>query len=113
MRKRIIRWLFGNDIDEYLYVFKHWNDSIDGWGVTINLAYDACARNERLIGITENVINRYKNILRRAITAYEFELEQHNYETKTDIHDVVLSEFGMTDEEYNNIMGCKANETLD
>lgn len=110
MRKRIVKWLFGNDIDSYLYVFKHWSDCVDGWGNAINIANDACARNDRLIGITENVISRYKNILRRAIIAYEFELEQQDYETEADLHAVVLNEFGMTDEEYNHIMGSNEDD---
>ena len=113
MRERILRWLFGNDIDSYLYVFKHWSDCVDRWGNAINIAKDACARNDRLIGITENVISRYKNILRRAIIAYELELKRQNYETEENLHTAVLNEFGMTDEEYNGIMGVNANETLD
>lgn len=113
MRKLILRWLFGNDLDEYVDVLRHWTTSINGWGEAISISKDACARNERLIGLTEIVINRYKNILRRAIIAYEFELEQQDYETEEELHAVVLNEFGITDEEYNGIMGCKANEALD
>jgi hypothetical protein len=107
MKKRILRWLFGNDLEEYIYVLHHWSKSVDGWGEAINIASDACARNERLIGITENVVNRYKNILHNAIIAYEFELEQQEYETEEELHAVVLNEFGMTDEEYKNIMEIK------
>ena len=110
MRERILKWLFGANLDSYMYVFKHWNDSVDGWGTAINIAQDACARNDRLIGLTENIISRYKNILRRAIVAYEFELEQQDYETEEELHAVVLNEFGMTDEEYKNIMGVNKNE---
>lgn len=113
MRKRIIEWLFGSNLEKYMDILGHWSKSVDGWGEAINIASDACARNERLIGITENVINRYKNILRRAIVAYEFELEQQDYETEEEIHAVVLNEFGMTDEEYKNIVERKTNETLD
>lgn len=107
MRKRIIYWLFGNNLDNYMDILSHWTKSVDGWGEAINIAKDACARNDRLIGLTENIINRYENILRNAIIAYEFELEQQDYETEEDLHTVVLNEFGMTEEEYNHIMRCK------
>ena len=110
MREQILRWLFGAKLDDYMYVFKHWSDCVDGWGNAINIANDACARNDRLIDITENVISRYKNILRRAIVAYEFELEQQDYETEEELHAVVLNEFGMTDEEYKNVMGSNEND---
>ena len=110
MKERILKWLFGNDIEEYMYVFKHWNDSVDGWGEAIRIGNEACARNERLIDITEKLINRYKNILRKAIIAYEWELEMHNCGTKADIHAVVLNKFGITNGEYNDIMGVNENE---
>ena len=113
MKKRILRWLFGYDLDEYKDVLHSWTRAINGWGEAIELAKDACERNDRLISTTESLINRYKNILRRAIIAYEFELENQDYETEAELHAVVLNEFGMTDEEYNHIMECKANETLD
>ena len=114
MKKLILRWLFGNDLDEYIDVLRHWKKSIDGWGDAINTANEACARNERLIGITDSLINRYKSILRKAIIAYEFELEQQDYETEEYLHAVVLNEFGITEEEYSDIMRmCNANETLD
>jgi len=105
MRKRIIEWLFGHDLDKYMDILSHWSKSVDGWGEAINIANDACARNDRLIGLTEITISRYKNILRRAIVAYEFELEQQDYETEEELHLVVLNEFGMTEEDYQNIMG--------
>lgn len=104
MRERILRWLFGHDIDSYLYVFKHWSDCVDGWGNAANIARDACARNERLLTLTDALVNRYKNILCRAIIAYEYELENQDYESEEDIHAVVLNEFGMTDQEYHDIM---------
>ena len=104
MRKLIIRWLFGRDIDSYLYVFKHWSDCVDGWGNAANIAKDACARNERLLTLTDALVNRYRNILRRAIIAYECELDSQYYEIKEGVHAVVLNEFGMTDQEYHDIM---------
>ncbi len=113
MKKLILMWLFGHNLDDYKSVMHSWTKAINGWGEAIELAKDACERNDRLIGLTEEVINRYQNILRRAIIAYEFELEQQDYETETELHAVVLNEFGMTEEEYNYIMGVKANETLD
>lgn len=113
MRKLILRWLFGRDLVEYMDILHHWTKSMDGWDDAINIAKDACAHNERLIGLTKNVINRYKNILRNAIIAYEFELDQQDYESEEDLHAVVLNEFGMTDEEYNYIIGVKANECDD
>ena len=113
MRKLILEWLFGNSLEEYKYVLRHWTKAINEWGNAINLANESLERNERLIGLTDNVINRYKSILRNAIVAYEFELEQQDYETEEDLHAVVLNEFGMTDEEYRYVMGVNANETLD
>lgn len=107
MKKIILKWLFGHDLDEYIDILHHWSKSVDGWGEAIDLTKDACTRNERLIMITDGIIHRYTNILRNAIVAYEFELEQQDYETETDLHAVVLNEFGMTDEEYKEIMGVK------
>jgi hypothetical protein len=110
MKKRILEWLFGNSLDEYKDVLHSWTKAINGWGEAIDLATDAIARNEKLIGLTDSLLNRYKSILRNAIVAYEFELEQQDYETEEDLHAVVLNEFGMTDEEYRYIMGVNANE---
>jgi hypothetical protein len=112
MRERILMWLFGNNLDEYKDVLHSWTRAINGWGEAIDLTKDACDRNERLIGLTESLLNRYKNILRNAIVAYEFELENQDYETEKELHAVVLNEFGMTDEEYNYIMNGDANETM-
>ena len=110
MKERILKWFFGESLDKYIDIMHSWTRALDGWGEAINLAQDACKRNDRLIGLTENVINRYENILRRAIVAYEFELENQDYETEAELHAVVLNEFGMTDEEYNYIMnGCDLN----
>lgn len=47
--------------------------------------------------------NRLKEILRNAIKAYEFELEQQDYETEEEEHRVLLNEFGMTEREYQKI----------
>lgn len=107
MKKLILRWLFGYDLDEYIDVLRHWSKAINEWDEALNIAKDACERNDRLINLTDILIGRYRNILRNAIVAYEFELEQQDYETEEDLHDVVLNEFGMTDEEYNDIMGVK------
>lgn len=52
-------------------------------------------------------IERAKEILKRAVEAYEFELEQQEYETEEDRHDVVLNKFGMTQDEYETITGRK------
>lgn len=113
MKKRILKWLFGNDLDEYMDVLKHWGIALDGWGDAINIAKDCCDRNDRLIKLTEPLINRYEKILRNAIIAYEFELENQDYETSAELHAVVLNEFGMTEEEYNTVMGVNTNETVD
>jgi hypothetical protein len=107
MKKRILKWLFGYDLEEYKDILHHWSKSVDGWGEAINIANDACVRNDRLIRLTEVVIHQYKRIIRNAIVAYEFELEQQDYETEEALHAVVLNEFGMTDEEYKEIMGVK------
>lgn len=47
--------------------------------------------------------DRLKAILSRAITAYEFELDQQDYETEEEAHRVLLNEFGMTEGEYQQI----------
>ena len=112
MRKKILMWLFGHNLDEYKDVLHSWTRAINGWEEALKLAKDVNKHSDRLIGITESIFNRYENILHRAIVAYEFELEQQDYETEEDLHDVVLSEFGMTEEEYVRIMRCKRNETL-
>jgi hypothetical protein len=108
MKEKIFRWLFGNDLGNYKEVMHSWTKAINGWGEAIDLANDAIARNDRLIGLTNGVITRYKNILHHAIVAYEFELENQDYETEKDLHAVVLNEFGMTEEEYRYIMDGEA-----
>lgn len=47
---------------------------------------------------------RFKEILRNAIMAYEFELSNQDYETEVEEHEVLLNEFGMTEDEYKIIM---------
>lgn len=47
---------------------------------------------------------RLKEILYHAIIAYEFELEEQDYSTAEALHEVVLNEFTMTEEEYMEIM---------
>ena len=44
-------------------------------------------------------------ILHDAIMAYEFELEQQDYESAKKLHAVVLNEINMTENEYLEIMG--------
>lgn len=45
-------------------------------------------------------IERARQILRNAIRAYEFELDQQDYDTLEELHRVLLNEFNMTEEEY-------------
>ena len=104
MREKIIEWLFGHNLEEYKDILHNWTKAINGWGETINLATDACKRNDRLIELSEIIIHRYESIIRNAIVAYEFELENQDYETEKELHTVVLNEFGMTDAEYHDIM---------
>ena len=111
MKERILMWLFGKKLDSYMEILGDYSRAVDGWGKAINMAKEACERNDRLIGLTDTIINRYKNILRNAIVAYEFELEQQDYETEEDLHAVVLNEFGMTDADYNNIMNINEEAT--
>lgn len=47
---------------------------------------------------------RLKEILKHAIVAYEYELDQQDYETEEELHAVLLNEFCMTEDEYNEIM---------
>lgn len=50
-------------------------------------------------------IERLKEIIRNAVIAYEFELDQQDYYTDEEMHKVLLNEFSMTDDEYTEIMG--------
>ena len=52
------------------------------------------------------IIERLKKILANAIVAYEFELDQQDYDTDDEMHKVLLNEFNMTEEEYTEIMGA-------
>lgn len=53
---------------------------------------------------TENIsAERLLTILKNAIVAYEFELEQQDYETEEELHKVILNEFGMTENEYSYV----------
>jgi hypothetical protein len=50
-------------------------------------------------------IDRLKEILRHAIAAYIFELEQ-GYDSDDELYAVLLNEFDITDNEFVEIMGC-------
>lgn len=52
----------------------------------------------------KQTVRRLKAILRRAIIAYENELEYQDYESEEELHAVLLNEFGMTEEEYKSII---------
>lgn len=54
--------------------------------------------------------NRLLSILKNAIVAYEFELEQQDYGTEEELHKVVLNEFGMTENEYNYVFKYAENK---
>jgi len=45
-----------------------------------------------------------KEILKNAINAYESELDNQGYESELALHKVVLNEFGMGEEDYQEIM---------
>ena len=47
---------------------------------------------------------RLKEILRNAIYAYESELEEQDYESPEELHEVVLTELDMTEREYIAVM---------
>lgn len=47
---------------------------------------------------------KMKQILKNAIIAYEFELEQQDYNSEEDMHKVLLNEFQMNEEEYKEVM---------
>lgn len=47
---------------------------------------------------------RAKQILFRAIRAYEFELEHQDYDNAEELHQTVLNEFGMKESEYLEVM---------
>ena len=53
---------------------------------------------------------RLQSILKNAIIAYEFELEQQDYPTEEELHVVLLNEFGMTEEEYIEVMKRRYNQ---
>lgn len=48
---------------------------------------------------------RLKEILKNAIIAYEYELEEQDYRSAECLHEVVLNELEMTEKEYLEIMG--------
>lgn len=50
---------------------------------------------------------RIMAIMWNAIRAYEDELEQQDYETAEELHNVVLNELSMTEQEYLEVMGRK------
>ena len=49
--------------------------------------------------------DKIKNIIWNAILAYEDELEQQGYDSPEELHKVVLNEFEMTEDEYQEVMG--------
>lgn len=53
---------------------------------------------------------RLKEILKQAIIAYVFELDQQEYYTDEELYRVLLNEFGMTDKEFQEIMGKTFNQ---
>ena len=55
---------------------------------------------------------RALEILKNAIVAYEFELEQQDYKSKKILHSIVLNEFGMTDEEYEYVFKYNTEQKL-
>ena len=48
---------------------------------------------------------RLKEILQHAITAYVFELDEQDYYTDEELYAVLLNEFCITEEEFQEIMG--------
>lgn len=50
---------------------------------------------------------RIMAIMWNTIRAYEDELEQQDYETAEELHNVVLNELSMTEQEYLEVMGRK------
>lgn len=55
---------------------------------------------------------RALEILKNAIIVYEFELEQQDYETEEELHQVVLNEFGMTENEYKYVFNYNTEQKL-
>ena len=70
------------------------NALTDAW------AYHFCIEKPEAENISTE---RLLTILKNAIVAYEFELEQQDYETEEELHRVVLNEFVMTENEYNYV----------
>ena len=50
--------------------------------------------------------DRLMDIIRHAIVAYFYELDQQDYETDDEMFRVLLNEFNMTEYEFDTIMGC-------
>jgi DNA-binding protein Fis len=48
---------------------------------------------------------RLREVLKHAITAYTFELDSQDYLTEAELYSVVLNEFQITNEEFEEIMG--------
>ena len=47
---------------------------------------------------------RLINVLRNGIVAYEYELDQQDYPTEEEEHRVLLNEFGLSEQEYQEII---------
>ena len=54
----------------------------------------------------KDVESRLREILKNAITAYVFELDQQGYYTDEELYQVLLNEFSITTEEFEYIMGA-------
>lgn len=48
---------------------------------------------------------RMIEIMKAAIVAYAFELEQQDYDSEEELHQVLLNEFGISEKEYKYITG--------
>ena len=104
-RKWVFKFLTGHELVE-------WEDMLDLCQQCIQCADEVSKDHQEIVGEAKCVLNllsraekRLKGIIKNAIIAYEFELEQQDYETPEEEHNVLLNEFGITQEEYDNIMG--------
>ena len=56
---------------------------------------------------------RLLKILYNAIIAYESELDNQDYESEEELHDVLLNEFEITDDEYEKILQYNRVRSID
>ena len=85
--------------------FKYYNDAVHDHEMLRRMRYWHGCKTKTVEKKKEVNLSRARVLLKNAIRAYEFELEQQDYQTAVVLHAVLLNEFGLTEAEYVEIMG--------